>query len=107
MAQVPGEQRRRCGAVDIVIAEDRDLFVSYRSVRNSLGGYFHLGHGVRIRHQLADGRIEEIFDRIDLDNTPGGYTRQLFRQLVTLCDRKRPRRAAGMEPVAPQLTGER
>ena len=36
MAQVPGQQRRRGGAVDVVIAEDRDLLAARRRVRDAL-----------------------------------------------------------------------
>ena len=42
MAQMPGEQRRRGRAVDVVVAEDRDLLAPHRSFRNALGGRLHL-----------------------------------------------------------------
>ena len=105
MAQVPGKQRRRGGAVDIVIAEDGDLFAARRRVRDALRGGFHLRHGVGIGHQFADGRIEKILDRVDVDVAPGQHPRQHLRQLIALRDRQRPRRAARVEPVAPQLSG--
>ena len=35
MAQMPGEQRRRRGAVDVVVAEDRDLLAARRGVRDA------------------------------------------------------------------------
>ena len=105
MAQVPGQERRRGGAVDIVIAEDRDLFAARRRVRDALRGGFHLRHGVGIGHQFADGRIEKILDRVDVDVAPGQHPRQHFRQLIALRDRQRPRRAARIEPVAPQFSG--
>ena len=50
------------------------------------------GDGEGIGHQLADGRIEEILDRIDLDAAAGDHPRQHLRQLVALRDRKRARR---------------
>ena len=105
MAQMPGEQRRRGRAVDVVVAEDRDLLAANCRVRDAFGGGLHLRHGEGIGHQFADGRIEKILDRIDLDVAPGEHARQHFRQLVTLRDRKRARRTAGIEPVAPQLAG--
>ena len=107
MAQVPGEQRRGRGAVDVVVAEDRDLLAARGRIRDTLGGGFHLRHGVGIGHQFADGRIEKILDRVDLDIAPGQHPRQHLRQLIALHDRERPRRAAGIEPVAPQLSGRR
>ena len=74
-------------------------------VRDALGRGFHLRHGEGIGHQLADGRIEKILDRVDLDIAPGQHPRQHFRQLIALRDRKRARRAPRIEPVAPQLAG--
>ena len=107
MAQVPGQQRRRCGAVDVVVAEDRDLFPARHRVRDAFRGGLHLRHGVGIGHQFADGRIEKILDRVDLDIAPRQHPRQHLRQLIALRDRQRPRRAARIEPVAPQLSGRR
>ena len=107
MAQMPGQQRRRGRAVDVVVAEDRDLLAAHGGVRDALGRRLHLRHGVGIGHQLADGRIEIILDRIDLDVAPGQHPRQHFRQLIALHDGERPRRAARIEPVAPQLSGRR
>ena len=105
MAQMPGQQRRRSGAVDVVVAEDRDLFVARGRIRDALGGRLHLRHGVGIGHQLADGRIEKVLDRVDLDVAPRQHPRQHLRQLIALRDRQRPRRAARIEPVAPQFSG--
>ena len=107
MAQMPGQQRRRGRAVDVVVAEDRDLLAARGRVRDALGRGFHLRHGVGIGHQFADGRIEEILDRVDLDVAARDHPRQHFRQLVALHDRQRPRRAPRIEPVAPQFSGRR
>ena len=105
VAQMPGEQRRRRRTVDVVVAKDRDLLAPNCCVRDAFGGGFHLRHGKGVRHQFTDRRIEKILDRIDLDVAPGEYSRQHFRQLMALRDRKRARRTAGIEPVAPQLAG--
>ena len=107
MAQVPRQQRRRGGAVDIVIAEDRHLLAARGRLRDAFGGGFHLRHGVGIGHQFADGRIEKILDRVEFDIAPGQHPRQHFRQLIALRDRQRPRRPPRIEPVAPQLSGRR
>ena len=107
MAQMPRQQRRRGRAVDVVIAEDRDLLAARGRIRDAFGRGFHLRHGVGIGHQFADGRIEEILDRVDLDIAPRQHPRQHFRQLIALRDRQRPRRAARIEPVAPQFSGRR
>ena len=60
-------------------------------------------HGEGIGHQLADGRIEEVRHRVDVDAAARQHPRQQLRQLVALHDGKRPRRAARIEPVAPEL----
>ena len=60
MAQMPGEQRRRGRAVDVVIAEDRDFFAAHGRIRDALRRRLHLRHRVGIGHHLADGRIEII-----------------------------------------------
>jgi len=60
MTQMPGEQRRRGRAVDIVVAEDRDLLAAHRRIRDAFRSRFHLRHRERIGHQFADGRIEEV-----------------------------------------------
>ena len=79
MAQVPGEQRRRGRAVDVVIAEDRDLLGARSRVGNAPRRRFHLRHGVGIGHQLADGRIEKILDFIDPDIAARQHARQHLR----------------------------
>ena len=107
MAQMPGQQRRRGRAVDVVVAEDRDLLAARGRVRDALGRGLHLRHGVGIGHQFADGRIEKILDRVDLDIAARQHPRQHFRQLIALRDRQRPRRPPGIEPVAPQFSGRR
>ncbi|OIQ65454.1 hypothetical protein GALL_529860 [mine drainage metagenome] len=107
MAQMPGEQRRRGGAVDIVVAEDRDPFAARRRIRDAVGGRLHLRHRVGIGQQLANGRIEKILDRVDLDIAPRQHPRQHLRQSIALHNRERPRRAARIEPVAPQFSGRR
>ena len=50
MAQMPGEQRRRGRAVDVIVAEDRDLLAANGRVRNALGRGFHLRHGEGVGH---------------------------------------------------------
>ena len=106
VAQMPGQQRRGRSAINIVIAEDRDLFASHGRIRDAFGGGLHLRHGVGIWHQLADGRIEKILDRVDIDVAPRKQTRQHFRQLIALRNRQRPRSPARIQPVTPQLSGQ-
>ncbi len=105
MAQVPGQQRGGRGAVDVVVAEDRDFLVAHGSIRDAPGRDFHLGNRIGIRHQFADGWIEKILDRLEFDIATGQHSRQHLRQLISLRDRQRAGGAAGIEPIAPQLSG--
>ena len=107
MAQMPGEQRRRGRAVDIVVAEDRDLLAARGGIGDPLGTGFHLGQRRRIWHQLADRRIEKVLDLIDLHAPPGQHPRQHLGQLIALHHRLRFRSGARVEPVAPRLAGGR
>lgn len=107
MPQVPGQQRGRGGAVDVVVAEDRDLLALRRRIRDPPCGGFHLRHGERVRHELADGRIEEVSDSIDIDTAACQHPRQQLRQLVLLHDGERLGRPTRVQPVAPELVGER
>ena len=101
MAQVPRKQRRGSGAIDIVVAEDRNLFNPCGGVRDALRGDFHLRHRIGIRHQFADGGVEIILDRIDPDIATRKHPRQHLRQSIALRDRKTQRGAARIEPIAP------
>ncbi len=107
MAQMPGEQRRRGGAVDVVIAEDRDLLATRGCIGDSQRRRLHLRDGVRIGHQLANRRIEEVLDFVERDVAASQHPCQHLRQLVALRDRQRPRRPPCIEPVAPQFTRRR
>ncbi len=107
MAQMPREQGGRRCAVDVIVTEDRDFLAAHGGIRDALCSDLHLRNRERIRHHLADGRIEKIRHGVELDVAPGEHARQHFRQLVALRDRKRARRPAHIEPVAPQLSRKR
>ena len=104
MAQVPRQQRRRRGAVDVIVAEDRDFLSAYGSVGDAVGSHFHLSQGIWIGHQFADGRIEKILNRVKFDVPSRQYPRQHLRQLVALRDCQRAAGSPCIEPVTPQLS---
>ncbi len=106
-AQEQREQRGGRGAVHVVIAEDRDALAALHRIGDALGRGRHRIEHIRIRHQPLDGGIEEAFDLVDLDVSPGKDARQQFRQIVPLRDRKRARGAALVEPVAPGAAADR
>lgn len=107
MAQMPGQQRRRGRAVDIVVAENRDLLAVPCGIRDPLRGGLHLRHRERVRQKLAYGWIEEICDGVAVDTAARQHPRQQLGQLVALHDGERLRRTARIQPVAPKLVGER
>ncbi len=107
VAQMPGQQRRRRCAVDVVVAEDRDTLAPDRGIGDAFRYHLHIRQRERIGHQLAHGRIEKIRNRIDLDAAPGEHARKHLRHLMTLGDRQRARRAAHVQPIAPDLAGGR
>ena len=54
VAQDQDHQRGGGGAVDVVIAEDRDLFVCLDGVGEALGGAVHVAEDRRVGHERAD-----------------------------------------------------
>ena len=107
MAQKAREQRRRSGAVNIIIAEYGDALAAPDRVRDARRRRRHGGEHVGIGHRALDGRIEEGVDRVDLDIAAGEDARQQLRQIMPLRDRERPRGAALVEPAAPGAPSRR
>ena len=103
----PREQRRRRGAVHVVIAEDRDALAADDGVGDARRRDLHAGDHVRVRHQPPNAGIEEAFDRVDLDAAPGEDARQKLGYPVPLHDRERARGRALVEPVAPRPAADR
>ena len=101
------QQRRGGRAVDVVVAEDRDLLAAQHRVGDALRRLLHRGDGVRVGHQPPDGRIEERLDLVDLDAAAGEDARQQLGHVVPLRDRKRARRRPLVEPVAPGPAADR
>ena len=106
-AQEARQQRRRGRAIDVVVAEDRDLLAAQHRVGQALRRLLHRGDGVRIGHQPPHRRIEERLDLVDLDAAAGQDARQQLRHVVPLRDRERARRRPLVEPVAPGPAADR
>ena len=104
-AQIAGEQRRGSGAIDVVIAEDRDALAVDRGMHKSRARRRHIGEYMRIGHQRADAGIEIAGDRVGLDAAPREYPRQQFRHAGALHDGKRARLPALVEAIAPGAPG--
>ncbi len=106
-AQEARQQGRGGCAIDIVVAEDRNLLAARHGVGETQRRLFHRGDGVRIGHQPPHRRIEKGFDLVDFDATAGKNARQQLRHIVPLRDGERPRRRALIEPVPPRSAADR
>jgi len=73
MAQMPGEQRRRGRAIDIVIAEDRDFFAAQGRIGDAFRGRLHLRHGVGIGASICGSSDRESPRPHRFDIAPGQH----------------------------------
>ena len=101
VAQIAREQRRRSGAVHVVVAEDGDALLARDRPRQPRGGSRHVGQPLRVRHQPLDAGIEIGLDRLRLDAAAGEHPRQQFRHAGALRNAKRARLPARIQSVAP------
>ncbi len=106
-AQHAHEERGRGGAVDVVIAEDRDPLLALDGVGEARGGAVHVGERRGIGHQAADARIEKILDRVERNAAAGDDARENLRQAVALADGERRLALARPAAVAPDAPGHR
>ena len=98
------QQRRRAGAVDVVISEDRDL-LSLRDRRGeSVDGRVHPLHGRGIRHERPQRRIEIGGGLVYADAPPRQHARQQVANAVPLDHGERARLAGRVEARPPGTT---
>ena len=107
LPQIAGEQRRRGGAIDIIIAEDRDLFTAHDRIGDPRAGRRHVGQHRRIGHQILDGRIEIGLRLVGFHATACQHAGQQFGRAKALRNRGGARHAARIQPVAPGAPGRR
>jgi len=105
--QEAGEQGRGRGAVDIVIAEDRDLLAALDRIGDARRGGVHVGERRRVRHQPAEARLEELRRCIDTDAARRENAGEQFRQLMPLHHGGSGEAGGGIEPVVPAAAGHR
>ncbi len=97
------EQRARRGAIDIIVAEDRNTLAAHDRLGNAAGGLVHVGHDGRIRHQVADRGIKETGGVFCLDAAARQHPGNEFGNFGCLGDRQRSIAGARIQPVAPLL----
>jgi hypothetical protein len=101
------QERRRCGAIDVVVADDRDLFGVLYGIGKACGRGRHVGQYRRIGHQTPDRGVEKILDFVEGNVASGENAREQFRQAVALADRGSGLHAAQVQPVAPDTAADR
>ena len=84
-AQVLGEERRAAGAVDVVVAEDRDDLAGQDGVGEALGGVLHVAQLVRVRQEVAQLRGKEARHLVHGDAAPGEHPRRARRARRGVC----------------------
>ena len=88
-AKIFRQQSRAARAVHVVIPEDRDLLPRHDRIRQPVGGDFHVGHHMRVRHEIAQARVEEPLDIGHAHAPAGEDAGEYIRKPVRLCDGKR------------------
>ena len=108
VAEKAPEQPRGRGAVDVIVAEDRDGLAARDRIRQPRRGGGQVGEPIGIGHQRAHRRIEKAHDLVHLDPASCDDARQQLRHmLVPLSDCERACLPALVEPVAPRAATER
>ena len=101
------KQRRRGGAVDVIVAEDRDRLAGHDRVGDPRRRLVHVGQDRRIRHQPFQRRIEEGRRFVDADAAGGEHPRDDVRDRVALGDRGRCGGFRRPEAGLPDAAGQR
>ena len=96
------EERRAAGAVDVVVAEDRDPLAALDGAGEPLRRRLHVAHDEGVGHQVAQGRIEIAVDRLRRDAPPGENPSEEFVVPADLGDGERARLARPVEPRPPR-----
>ena len=105
--EIVGEQRRRGGAVDVVVAEDRDFRARHDGVGETFHRRVHVGQGRWIGHQVAYGGVEIGGGGFGCDAARGEDAGEDVAVAAKLRDRERLRFAVGIESLAPWAPVER
>ncbi len=100
--EVFAKQSRAAGAVDVVVAEDRDALALLDRALQPLGRRRHVAHDEGIGHELPERRIEIALDRLRLDPPPRQHTRDQFVLAADLGDGESAQFAPGVEARPPR-----
>jgi hypothetical protein len=101
-AQEFGEERRAAGAVDVVVAEDRDRLPALDGIGEARGRGFHVAQLVRIRHEVAEAGAKEARHLVHGNAAAGEHAGEHVRQPMRLRDRGRDRGAQRVAALVPR-----
>jgi hypothetical protein len=105
--EIFAEQGRRTGAVDVVVAEDGDALAMLERVCEPRGGGLHVDHLARVRHQVAQRRLEMALDRVEVDSSAGENAGEEVAAAGQLRNGQGARLSRRIEPGAPGAAGQR
>ncbi len=95
------QQRRRAGAVDVVVAEHGDRLAAHDGIGEPGRGLVHVPQRAGVGHQGLDGRIEGDGHVLQADRARGQHAAQELGQAVTLADGDSRIGRGRIEPLAP------
>ena len=105
--QIFAEQRRAAGAVDVVVAEDRNPFAALDCALEAVCGRLHVPEAKWVRHQVAQGRIEIALHSLRRDAAPREHAREEFVLPADLRDGESAGLARAVQARAPRAAERR
>ena len=102
--QKPRQQRRRAGAVNVVVAENRNGLPAFDRVGEARRGLVHVTQEARVRHQRFERRIEERRHIVEPNAASREHTAHQLGQAVALAYRRCERLCFPQEALTPDET---
>ena len=96
------KQRRGGGAIDIIVAKNRDRFAALDRPGNSFCRRFHVLQAIGVGEKFLQRWVEIILRGARRDAPPGENAGQEIAGSMNLRDGERPRLARRVEPATPR-----
>ena len=106
-AEIFADERRAAGAVDVVVAEDRDALAPHGGGGEAHGRRLHVAQDEGVGHQVAQGRVEIALDRLRRDAAACENPGEELVVAADLGDGERARLACAVEPRPPRPSERR
>ena len=101
------EQRRAARAVDVVVAEDRDLLMGHDRALETLGRRLHIAQAKGVGHEIAEARSQMAFNRLWRDAAPCKHPGDQFVVSANLRNGERAHFSCRVKPRPPRLSERR